>query len=408
MKKKIYQSILVLMFLMQQPNCVGQDLVTLKNELFTFQKSLQDLGFQLSLLKKPISTPPPVTQPVAPPASIPSMPLQQQGMVPYSLWQQVSVNPRADKVQLFKNSVQQGKQSNAAIPTKNNNIFRIMTYNVHYWVVPGGGWQGADNFQAMFDVIQKLNPDVLILQEVRSRGGNFVKSATKVQLNKLGYDHVAACNTFPREKGKAWFGNIIASKIKPTEIARKNFNRQERPGQEDRCYSQMALTLPNRKQILLYGTHLEVGQNDVKGRQPQSEDIRLAQVKQITESIEFERSKKQIDNILIAADFNSVRQQDYDYQLNGQKVWNLIQQENQRVFGFYPTPTKVLDFLTKAGFVDSFSYLNWQGPKFTTWTGTVIDFIFLAPTWNLPLAGSYVYYDAASDHLPIIMDIKLN
>jgi len=122
--------------------------------------------------------------------------------------------------------------------------------------------------------------------------------------------------------------------------------------------------LPNRRTITMYGTHLEVSG---------TEEIRGKQVQEILKIVKLFNN----NNVMIAADFNTVR-------------------EN--------SPIKILQ---KAGFKDCFTYLGWQHPTYTSWTGKEIDFIFLSPKWNLPLAGCYVYYDAASDHLPIIMDIKL-
>ena len=70
-------------------------------------------------------------------------------------------------------------------------------------------------------------------------------------------------------------------------------------------------------------------------------------------------------------------------------------------------PCVALNYLLEKSWKDSFEVSGFQPPQFTTWSGTRIDFLFLNPVWNLPLKGSYVYYDWASDHIPVIMDIDL-
>lgn len=70
------------------------------------------------------------------------------------------------------------------------------------------------------------------------------------------------------------------------------------------------------------------------------------------------------------------------------------------------TPTATMTLIEQAGFKDSFAKAGLQGPKFTVWTGKVVDFIWLDNKWLLPLTGSYVYYNAASDHCPVLVDIK--
>ena len=95
-------------------------------------------------------------------------------------------------------------------------------------------------------------------------------------------------------------------------------------------------------------------------------------------------------------------------------------------------PTDTLDFIEQQGFQDSFTqahtktfnrataskataqrdadahaqHAKLSNPTYTVWTGTVVDFIFCSPEWNLPVE-SYIYYSTASDHLPVIMDIIL-
>ena len=58
-------------------------------------------------------------------------------------------------------------------------------------------------------------------------------------------------------------------------------------------------------------------------------------------------------------------------------------------------------------FQDCFTKSKQQCPKFTVWSGTAVDFMYLDKKWDLPIAGCHTYYSSASDHLPVIMDVKV-
>ena len=302
-----------------------------------------------------------------------TVPVQQQKMLSTRIYEKAVVNRKTgylDKykaIAQFKIETQRGAQENKKIPTKDNSIFRIMTYNVHFWNNPEST---AAPLQEMIDIIKTVNPDVVILQEVSptpgvGRAGPLKGSLAMQKLDGIGFNfnNIATCNTLPP---RYWFGNIIASKVSFNTAREKIFKGQPDSESERRCFVSAQVTMPNKKELYLYGTHLEV-----RGR----DSIRKKQIEEIKDLIVANQTNK---NVLVAADFNAVRG---------------------------TSPVKALQ---KAGFKDCFTYLGWQHPTYTSWTGKEIDFIFLSPKWNLPLAGCYVYYDAVSDHLPVIMDIKLD
>lgn len=263
----------------------------------------------------------------------------------------------------YRKEIVQAQQENKKIPKKDDSIFRIMTYNVHFWRNPENT-QGA--MQKMMEVIFKVNPDILILQEVSpnegfAQGKYFTNSTAMNLLKSLGFTEFSACNTVPQ----GWFGNVIAGKKKFLDIKRFAFKGQKEGQAEARCYTVAQAMLPTNDNVYIYGTHLEVRDDGT---------IRLAQIQEIMARINQYLPNS---NVLVAADFNATRKS------------GAVQQ------------------LQAAGYKDCFTYMGWQHPTFTTWAGTEIDFIFLSPKWHLPLAGCYVYYDAASDHLPVIMDINL-
>ncbi len=264
---------------------------------------------------------------------------------------------------LFRKEIKSAAEENEKIPKKDNSIFRIMSYNVHFWQNPEATQSALKN---MMHVIATVNPDILILQEVSpnegfAQGKYFLNSRAFNELQKLGFTDFSACNTVQ----SGWFGNVIASKKSLLDKNRFAFVGQRENSLENRCYSLAQTRLSTGDDLYVYGTHLEVRDNGT---------IRLAQVSEIIQRIQWELPNS---NVLLAADFNATRS------------------------------SGAIQLLQQNGYQDCFTYMGWHAPTFTSWAGTEIDFIFLSPKWDLPLAGCYVYFDAASDHLPVIMDIEL-
>ena len=317
---------------------------------------------------------------------------QQQIMHPPSILNYHKRGTKIDKIQSFISDTQLWSAENIKIPPKTTHIFRIMTYNVHNWKDPFNKW----NYNNIFHIIKKLSPDILILQEVTIHGTiPYFKIYNDLHTEGFVFESIS-CNTFK----KKFLGNIIMTKISPKSSTRGWYKKQERPSQENRCWVSMDFILPNGNPLTIYGTHLEFGHTKSYSHH-KKESIRQQQIQELIDHIKNNNKK----NILIAGDFNAIRKEDHLYSVEEITAWDFLKKA-WNIKGEIPTYT--LDTLKKERFKDSFSFINWQLPKFTVWAGIVIDFIFLAPLWQLPIAGSYMYYDAASDHLPIIMDIKID
>lgn len=289
------------------------------------------------------------------------------------------------KQQIFIDDCKKHAQENAKIPshTPNNGKIRIVTWNVHAWKPLEG-----DYFYTVYNDIKYLNADILILQEAKITP-ELTKEEIHARFAQLGYTHM----TFAYADND--LANIIFSKksVHPLTSTTQHFthNRQSiKYSGEKRSYAQVNYRLPNNKTILLLGTHLEVWDKTGKINQQQAEEL-------------VERSAQE-DNSIIAADFNAVRKKDYQYMVQGKLVWNLLQYEDNARKS--PTITKSLDLLEKAGFVDCFTKASFKKPKFTVWSGTTVDFLMLK-NWYLPISWCGVMYTTASDHLPVIMDIKI-
>lgn len=291
---------------------------------------------------------------------------------------------RRDMIKSFINDCVCYAGDNNAIPVhqKNNQSVRIATYNVHEWLDP----YGAKNFDGIVTAIKQVQADVMILQEVAL----FNKATINDALHDAGYHYTAFVTTINSAKRPC--GNMIISKYPFTQKpVVKTFNADYHAGRERRGFIKTDIALPNNNTITLYGTHLDVWD--------------ASECKRTHEAAELVSTSAHVSgNVLIGADFNAVRPQDYQYQVKGKKVWDLLNANHMQRTGI-PVPTTALAQLEQADYIDSFTRAGAPNPRFTVWSGTAVDFLYLNKQWQLPVLGSYVYYSAASDHLPVIMDV---
>jgi endonuclease/exonuclease/phosphatase family metal-dependent hydrolase len=312
-----------------------------------------------------------------------------------TIWEEIARNinlTRKQKIDLFIRDSKRLASENAKIPVHeiNNNTVRIATYNIHFWSNP---WTDP-NYSEIMQTIKEINADILMLQEV-SWGPTTYNKKTGIkileqQFKDLGYKY-GGLSSFCHGASYfgAPFGNIIFSKYPfIADPVNKSFRKNR-----NRCFTTATIKLPNNKIVSVYSTHLEVFDTD--------ESIRLEQITELIQFIEQTGQK----NVLIGGDFNSIRKLDYEYYTHGKYVWDLLLAENRRLN--FQTQQKALNALSKAGFTDSFTHANLPRPKFTVWSGLVVDFIFLSKHWDIPIDGCYIFYTAASDHLPVIVDLKV-
>lgn len=397
----------------------------------------------------------------------PTMPALQAGAHPIStVWASIAhskqepsyvgtIRDAGDKKDIFINDCKKYSSLNAKIPqhTQGDGLCRVATYNVHFWTNP----HEYENFEKIMQAIQTINADILILEEftwgnessnyaseiLREKypdeqdkllnqanteiGGDDWYAASlsdpsfwdkqRARLTELcvqalkdhneptspkeeilqrfknfGYiDHIFA--DAPDKPGSSPFGNVVFSKYKIKERHVAFYSTGYKKAK--RSYAKAVIELPENKSVVVYGTHLDV--NDATGK------TRAAQIQELTQIIDADKTNH--ENILVAGDFNEIRsKQDYQHTVGNKKIWNLLKRDYaQRKESI---ATDVAQILTSDGFTDSFDQAHAARPKFTVWSGTTVDFIYLKD-WSLPVDGSYVLYDAASDHIPVILDITL-
>lgn len=336
---------------------------------------------------------------------------------------------RKEKIDKYRTiSNQMGATENAKIPKKTANICRIANYNVHFWRNPYGKWgaKDKDDFYRMVHVIRRINPDILILEEVGG-GVQDMKAEFNKVFKKIGFAYIACCST--SENGVDAPGDLYNCILSKHPFAKPPIKKQyatnpnssiKKQNPEQRCFIGASITLPNNTMISVYGTHLEVRpiimRNEQANRALSPENARKAQLEEL---VDYIKSNDQNSNIIIGADFNTFRKQDLFYQIGNKTLWDILQGQwsdilkemdvarNLRSFVDRQPPTFALDYLMEQGYQDSFAKAGVNSSQFTTWTGTRIDFLFLSPKWNLPVTGAYVWYDWASDHIPVIMDVSI-
>lgn len=292
-------------------------------------------------------------------------------------------------------------------PTKG---LRICSYNVHFWhaphdqnvagSLPKHGFKNikSENNQhfGIFNVIDKINADLMVLQEA----SNEYEKESKDFLNYQEYTTQNFNQVAPFRGG---FGNLLLIKktvnsmVPPDEKTGNIFTQPDASNEEKRGYVHTVITF-NKKTISLYGFHLDV--KDKTG------SIRLSEIQELLKKIKADIA----DYIIFMGDFNTVRMDDYSKTLftkDGRSIHDRVD-DSRKNFNEIETVQNVHALLKKESFVDCFTYSRTPLPPFTCSFATTVDFIYIKHNkTNLPMLNlqSGVLWDAASDHVPLFIDI---
>ena len=138
---------------------------------------------------------------------------------------------------------------------------RVVSWNIHW----GCGKDGRIRIHAIIDVLRKLNPDVICLQEVAANHPELEGSATANQFKQLagafgGYHAIEhAPSEIYRNNVPRLFGNLILSKYRITQAQRHMLPWPADPGRPPgmpRGAIEVVLDAPGAK-LRLVTTHLE-------------------------------------------------------------------------------------------------------------------------------------------------------
>lgn len=254
--------------------------------------------------------------------------------------------------QVFKDYEQQvGATYNAYIPATSPGQLRIVQWNTHMLLDLAEKVSRADEF---ITDIKRIDADILVMEEIPLQSEERFERFEQ-ELMKLGYQHQAV--RYSREEG-AQLGVMVASRYPIPSVIHYELGFK-------RILIDVSVKLGDFDHIHVLGTHLEV--TDAQIRHDQSAFI----AEYLLKSGNFR------GNFVLAGDFN------------GQ--WSGME----------------LDPLKAAGHKEAFRGLGWPHPEYTCWSGAEIDFMFVGEETRRRLAGAYVYHSATSDHLPLIMDMRL-
>jgi len=317
-------------------------------------------------------------------------------------------------------------------PKKEGSV-RLATYNIHYWT---DVFQ-SPNVQNILNVIKNIDADILALQEALMPYGTENKSS---ELSLLGHkdkiqyipdtfvedipytDRARSIYTTDRWHHKNIIDDIhtmggfyhIASSVASTTHARDGtlFGNVLLSIKNLPMKSAIGLTLTpyiqGRSATIVFYPKIKVVNSDQNGLIVVSVHLdvfdgtgktRLSQIRELISYLETDISEN-IRNvpIIIMGDMNSVKKEDY---VQHEIDW-LINNNQGFALEF-----DTIAFMEKSGFKDVFDVQNRCAIKSSTWSARRIDYIFTKGIPDTSILSTYVYYSDASDHIPLVVDIKM-
>lgn len=164
---------------------------------------------------------------------------------------------------------------------------KILTYNIHFCSPPA--FPGTYDIEGIADVINKYDPDIVMMQEVDVKTGYnncyLDQPAEIAKLTKMNYQFFSE-----RTRGKGFFGNAILSKY-PLKNPKTYPLIKTDPSYAQRILATVTVDLPGIDSMLVCSTHLEVF----------SPENRHAQLTEILNTL----SSQTISPIVLSGDFNT-------------------------------------------------------------------------------------------------------
>lgn len=242
---------------------------------------------------------------------------------------------------------------------------RLASYNVHFF----SPYEGHSGKSAMKAAIREVNADVLALQEVPKRLASWLRDTYR-------YLYVR-----PHRSGCL---NVLASRVPLRDVHCEAY-----AAGGDRTYIHGVLDT-GAGPVRVVCTHLDVWDSSGAKRAAQAAELEQA-VSALPEA-----------NTIVLGDMNAVRREHY-----GPEHWAWIERQD-RLRGVEATPAFELDPLFEAGYHDVLGELGPQGTHcVTVWSIRRVDYALLRPSWDLPIVNAFVHSTAASDHMPIVVDVNI-
>jgi len=218
----------------------------------------------------------------------------------------------------------------------------------------------------MNEVIRRLDADVLLLQE---------RPYTEKGLQNLIGEH------YPLENTVGAFGNVILSRYPLSGRVTEKLEPSHGRG----CVA-ATVHLPNGSTLRVVATHLDAFDETGETRRLQAEHL--------TRFLQLQPS-----NTILGGDFNAICRGDYS---DDHFRWIEVQD------GYRGAPTTAvhsLNSIFQAGWQDVFGS---SPPCTTVWTLRRVDYLFAHPSAEFDVEQVFVHKRSASDHWPVVADIKLS
>lgn len=306
-----------------------------------------------------------------------------------SAWKRSDKNTPADNLRKwFIEDMEKYQYLNFNISMKPRNIFRVMTYNVHYWSDPFGK---EVNHKDVVKLIRTYNPDVFGLQEVLipgdresdsySSSGDTIKN-TFAPFIRDGYNLTTCRASKVMSRGKTSFGNILGSK---KAIKTSNITLPSSRNNESRCAIISEMEPFSGHKMVVCVIHLD-------DSDPSGETRRL----QLSLALKhLEENYPDIPKMLMG-DFNCLRRGDYEHYYE-EDVGEWL--NNNSPGGIDYDTTKMIE---KNGYRDVFM----GNCGYTVWSGRKVDYIFVKD-FTFKIIDTHVVYSSVSDHLPLMIDFQI-
>lgn len=233
--------------------------------------------------------------------------------------------------------------------------FRVMTYNIHH----GQGLDGKVDVRRIADLIKREQADIVALQEVDKGVERTMRRDLPAEFATLTGLTCVFSNNFPYQGGE--YGNAVLSRFPIKRWANLHY-KMLRPG-EQRGILQLVLDVHGRELVFM-DTHIDFRGDDAE---------RLLNAAEIQELIQQYRGQPMI----LCGDFND-------------------------------TPASRPCRKIAENFIDAWASVG-EGDGFTIPAGRPakrIDYIWIANDDSLVPLKARVPDSAASDHLPVVAELR--
>jgi endonuclease/exonuclease/phosphatase family metal-dependent hydrolase len=328
--------------------------------------------------------------------------------------------------------------------SKPKHTIRLATYNVHYWSDP---YQNH-NIDNILSTIHELGADILAIQEALMPYNSATDSnklslmgyedeiqsipethsvAIKIRsihstdpsldspttgwnrenliddFKNIGFHRVASSAASTTHAGpNTFFGNAVLSS------GHREFDMEKSMGLTLPAYgqgrsativffSEIKIEGTKHKGILVVSVHLDVF--DESGGARKMQLAALINSLNNIENSDLDRPPGGGIPIIVMGDFNALKKEDY---IESEIQW--LRDNNQRS----PLEFETIKQMEVAGFKDVFHTQNPCALKSTTWAARRVDYIFTRGVPDDSIFATYVHYSDASDHIPIMVDIKID